>query len=145
MVETGPGLSNGRGVGEHAHAALNFGQVTARHDGWSLVVDTHFEPSWAPVYELDATLGLDVADGFIHIFWYYIPSVEKTASHVLAMARITLHHLIFGLEAGIGDVGYSHLLVIGFLCRDDGGIGHKGEVDARIRNQVGLKLIEVHV
>ena len=145
MVETGPGLSNGCGIGEHAHTTLYLGQVTTRHDGWGLVVDTHFEPSWAPVHELDGALGLYVADGCVYIFWHYIPSVEETASHVLAMARIALHHLIQGLKAGSGDVSHSHLFVIGFLSRDDGGIGHKGEVDARVGYQVGLKLCEVHV
>ena len=45
------------------------------------------------------------------------------------MARVALHHLVGGLEAGVGDLGDSELLVVGLLSGDDGGVDSKGEVD----------------
>ena len=35
--------------------------------------------------------------------------------------------------------------MVRLLCRDDGGIGDKGEVDARVGDQVGLELGQIHV
>jgi hypothetical protein len=41
VVEPGPGLHDGGGVGEAADGAADFGQVTARNHGGRLVVDAH--------------------------------------------------------------------------------------------------------
>ena len=35
--------------------------------------------------------------------------------------------------------------MVGFLHGDDGRISHQREVDARIRHQVGLKLVQIHI
>ena len=35
--------------------------------------------------------------------------------------------------------------MVGLLCRDDRGIGGQHEVDARVRDEVGLELRDVHV
>ena len=40
MIESGPGLSNGGGVGQHADGTLDLGQIASGHDSWGLVVDT---------------------------------------------------------------------------------------------------------
>ena len=40
VVKSGPGLSDGCGVAQHADSALDLGQVSAWHDSWWLVVDT---------------------------------------------------------------------------------------------------------
>ena len=61
----------------------------------------------APINKLDGPLGLDHADGSINILWNNITSVQHTAGHVLAMTRVTFHHLISWLEACIGDLGYT--------------------------------------
>ena len=41
VVEPGPGLGDGGGVGEHADGALHLGQVAAGDHGGRLVVDPH--------------------------------------------------------------------------------------------------------
>ena len=43
VVQPGPGLGNGRGVGEHTDRSLDLGQVTTRHRGGGLVVDTNLQ------------------------------------------------------------------------------------------------------
>ena len=43
VVQTGPGLGDSGGVGEHADGPLQFGQVAAGHHGGRLIVDAHFE------------------------------------------------------------------------------------------------------
>merc|ERR1712098_717235 len=48
VVQSGPGLSNGCGVGEHANCPLHLGQVPSWHHGWWLVVDPHLEASGTP-------------------------------------------------------------------------------------------------
>lgn len=52
VIQTGPGLSDSCGVGQHAHGTLYLGQIATRHNGRWLVVDTDLETSWAPVDEL---------------------------------------------------------------------------------------------
>lgn len=54
-------------------------------------------------------------------------------------------HLVGGLEASVGYFGDSQLFVIGLLRGDDRRVSGQGEVDARVRHQVGLELREVHV
>lgn len=63
VVDAGEGLGDGRGVGDHAHGALHAGKIPPGNDRGGLVVDAAFEPSRAPVDELDGPLGLDGGDG----------------------------------------------------------------------------------
>ena len=93
VIKTSPGLSDGGGVGQHADSSLDLGKITSRNDGWWLVVDTNFETGGAPVDELDSSLGLDGGDGSVDIFGDNISTEEQTTSHVLAVSRITFHHL----------------------------------------------------
>ena len=41
--------------------------------------------------------------------------IEHAAGHVLAAAWVALHHLVAGLEAGVGDLGHGQLLVVRLL------------------------------
>ncbi len=45
VVEPGPGVLDGRGVGEAADGAVHLGQVPARHHRRRLVVDAHLRES----------------------------------------------------------------------------------------------------
>ncbi|KPP70715.1 hypothetical protein Z043_110433, partial [Scleropages formosus] len=145
VVKASPSLSDGSGVAQHAHGPLDLGQISSRHcSGW-LVVDAHLEASGTPVYKLNTPLGLDRCNGHIDIFGNHISTVQQAAGHVLAMARITLDHLIGWLKAGIGNVSHRQLLVVGLLSRDHWGIGGQGEVDTGVRHQVGLELRQVHI
>ena len=145
MIETGPCLSDGSGVGQHAYGTLNFGKVTSGDNSGWLVVDADLEASGTPVNELDGTLCLDGGNGSIDVLGHHITTVKHAASHVLAMTRIALHHLVGWLKAGIGDLGNTQLLVVGLLSRDYRGIGSKGEMNTRVWNQVGLELCKINV
>jgi hypothetical protein len=90
--ESGPGLRNGGGVGQHANSALDLSQVTVWHKLWWLEADTDLEASWAPIDELDSSLGLDACDGCMHLLGHDITTVEQASGHVLSVARITLDH-----------------------------------------------------
>merc|ERR1712107_441192 len=61
------------------------------------------------------------------------------------MAGVALDHLVSRLEAGVGDLRDSELLMVGLLGRDDGSVGDQGEVDPGVGHQVGLELSQVHV
>merc|ERR1719346_835560 len=141
----GPGLSDGGGVREHAHGPADLSKVASGNDGWGLVVDTDLESRGTPVNELDAPLGLDGGNGSVHVLGHHVSSVEETAGHVLAVTRVALDHLVSGLEAGVGDLRDSELLMVGLLGRDDGCIGDQGEVDPGVGHQVGLELSQIHV
>ena len=145
MVEAGPGLGDGGGVGQHADSSLYFGQVPAWHHGRRLVVDPHFESGGAPVHELDGPLGLDGRDGGVHVFGHDVSAVQHAAGHVLSVARVALHHLVSGLETGVGDLSNAKLLMVCFLSGDDRGVGDEGEVDTRVGDKVGLEFCQVDV
>jgi len=81
VVETAPGARDGSGVGQHAHATGNLGQVTTRDIGGDLIADTELETGRTPVNELDGALGLDDADGSVDVLGDDITTVEQSASH----------------------------------------------------------------
>jgi hypothetical protein len=64
-----------------------------------LVADTDLESSWAPINELDGTLGLESGNSTVNILGNNITAVQQAGGHVLSVARIALHHLVVGLEA----------------------------------------------
>lgn len=143
--ERGPSLGDGGGVGQHAHGAVDLGQVAVGDRLRGLVADTDLEASRAPVDELDGGLGLEVGNGGMRILGHNIATVQETGGHVLAVAGVALHHLVVGLEAGVGDL-LDRVGLVGGLCGgDDGSIGDEREVDTRIRHQVGLELVEIDV
>ena len=61
------------------------------------------------------------------------------------MTGVALHHLVGGLEAGVGDLSHGQLLVVGLLGGDDGSVGSQREVDTWVGHQVGLELSEVDI
>merc|ERR1719510_964761 len=67
VVQPGPGLGDGGGVGEHAHSSLDLGKISSGHHGGWLVVDANLEAGGTPVNKLDGPLGLDGGDGGIDV------------------------------------------------------------------------------
>merc|ERR1712232_878028 len=59
VVNAGEDLSDGRGIGDHAHGALDAGKVATGDNSGGLVVDATLEAGRAPVDELNGALGLD--------------------------------------------------------------------------------------
>ena len=145
VIETSPSLGNGSGVGQHAHGTLDLGKITSRNDSGWLVVDADLEASGTPVDKLDSTLGLDVCDGCVYVLGHYISAEQKTASHVLAVTRIALHHLVGRLEARVGDISNAKLLVVSFLSRDYWSISHQRKVNTWVGNQVSLELCKIDI
>ena len=86
VVETAPGSRDGSGVGQHAHATGNLGQVTTRDVGGGLIADTKFETGGTPVDELDGALGLDDADSGVDVLGDDITTIEQSTSHYRYMS-----------------------------------------------------------
>merc|ERR1712023_121558 len=76
VVNASEDLSHGGGIGDHTASTLDLGKVTTRHNSWWLVVDTALEASWAPVDELDGTLGLDGGNGSVHVLGDNVSTVH---------------------------------------------------------------------
>jgi len=145
VVETREDLSNGSRVGDHAHGALHLGEIATGNHGGGLVVDTALETSRAPINKLNSTLGLDCSNSSVDILGDDITTVHQAASHVLTVTRVALGHHRGRLKGRVGDLRDRELLVIGLLSRDDGSVGGKHKVDARIGDQIGLELGNIHV
>ena len=105
----------------------------------------YLETSWAPINELNGTLGLDGGNSGIDILGDDITTVQHAASHVFAMTRIAFDHLVSWLEASVGDVSNGHLLMVSFFGGDDRSIGNKWEMDTRVRDQIGLEFSQINV
>ena len=104
VINSGEDLSDGSGVGDHAACSHNLGKITTWDDSGWLIVDTTLETSWAPVDELDGSLGLDGGDSGVDILGDDITSVHEAASHIFTMSGITFGHHSSGLESGVGDL-----------------------------------------
>jgi hypothetical protein len=145
VINSGEDLSNGSGVRDHAACSHNLSKITTWYDSGWLIVNTALETSWAPVNELDGSLGLYGGDSGVDILGDDITSVHQAASHILSMSGIALGHHRSGLESWVGDLSYRELLVISFLSRNNWGIRRKHKMDTRIRYQVGLELSNIDV
>jgi hypothetical protein len=145
VVKTGKYFGNCGTVGNHAHGTLYFGQITSWNNSWWLVVDTAFESSWAPVYKLDGTLGLDGGNRRVNIFWHNITTVHKAAGHVLTVAWVTFGHGGCGFECTVGDFSNRQLFVVGFFGTNDWGERTKHKVNSWVWYQVGLELSDINV
>merc|ERR1719273_643208 len=145
VIDSGEDLSDGSGVGDHADGAHDLGEVTTwDNSGW-LVVDTALETGWAPIDELDGSLGLDGGDSGVDILGDNITSVHKAAGHVLSVSWVTFGHHGGWLEGGVGDLGNGELFVVCLLSGDDWGVGGKHEMDTWVWHQVGLELSDIDV
>merc|ERR1719481_2103234 len=145
VVEPRPCFGNSCGVAQHADSPLHLGKISSGDDSGWLIVDSNFESRRAPVHELNTTFRFNGGDGSVDVLGDNISPVEEAAGHVLAVPGVTFHHGVGRLEAGVGDLRNVELLVISLLGRNDGSVGDKGEMDAGVGNQIGLKLVEVDV
>merc|ERR1712070_912466 len=145
VINSGEDLSDGSRVGDHADGSHDLGEITTWDDGWWLIVDTALETGWAPVNELNGSLGLDGGDGSVDILWGDITSVHEAASHVLSVSWIALGHHGGWLERGVGDLSDGELLVVSFLGGDNWGIRRKHEMDSWIWDQVSLEFSDIDV
>jgi hypothetical protein len=117
---------------EYSPSTANLSQIAVGDHLRGLVADTNLEAGWAPIDELDGGLGLQGGNGHGDVLRDDIASVQQAGGHVLSVARVALHHLVVGLEAGHG-----HLLdrvgLVGRLSgRYDRGVSNEREMDARV-------------
>lgn len=145
VTESAPGLGDSGGVAQHAHGTVDLGEIAVGDQLWWLVADTDLETSWAPVDELDGPLGLDVGDSSVHVLCDDVSTVQQTGGHVLSVPWVALNHLVGGLEAGSGNLVDAVGLVLCLGGGDNRRVGDEREVDTRIRDKVGLELVEIDV
>lgn len=86
------------------HSTVDLGEIAVGDLLRGLVADTNLETSRAPVDKLDSALGLEGSDGGVSLLGDNITAVQQAGGHVLAVAGVTLDHLVVGLEAVHGDV-----------------------------------------
>jgi len=145
VVKSGENFSDGSGVRDHADSSHNLGEVSSWNNGWWLVVNTALETGWAPIDELDGSLGLDGGDSGVNVLWNDVTSVHQTTGHVLSVSWITLNHHGSWFEDGVGDFGDGELLVVGLFSGDDWSIRRKHEVNSWVWDQVGLEFGDINV
>jgi hypothetical protein len=149
VVKTRPGLSDGGGVGKHGDGSLDGSKTTSlsrsRDSHGLLVVDSELETSGAPLNKVERGLGLEGGDGGIAVARNTITTVQKSDSHVLAVSGITDDHLVVGLKALEGKLLDLEALVLALVGRNDRSVADERVVNSRVRNQVGLELVQIDV
>ena len=145
VVKSGEDFSNSSWVGNHAACSHDLSEITTWNDGGWLVVNTDLETSWAPVDELDGSLGLDGSNGSVNILGDDITSVHHRASHVFTVSGITLSHHVSRFEWWVGDFSNWELFVISLFSWDDWSIWWKHKVNSWIRHKVGLEFSDIDV
>lgn len=162
VAESVPCLGDGSGVGQqaavktlviedainsecHLPGTVDLSQVTVGNQLRRLEADTNLETSGAPVDKLDGLLGLESGNSSMNLLGDNITTVQQAGSHVLAVAGVALDHLVVGLEAVVGNF-LDGVGLVGSLGRgNNGSVGDEGEVNPRIRDQVGLELVQVDI
>lgn len=138
-------MNHDKHQGFNLHSAVDLGKITVRDLLRRLEADTKLEASRAPVDELDATLGLQHGNSCMCVLRNNITTEQQARGHVLSVARVTFNHLVVWLEARHGDLLNRVGLVSSTSSRDNRGVGDQREVDAGVRHQVGLELVQVDV
>lgn len=151
MVQPAPGLGDGRGVAQHGDRAVDGGEgalgragAGRDHDGL-LVVDAELEACRAPLDKVEGRFGLEAGHGSGAVAGDDVAAVEERDGHVLAVAGVADHHLVVGFEALEGQVVDLEALVGALGCRDDRRVADQRVVDAWVRDQVSLELVEIDV
>lgn len=129
----------------HLHSTVNLSKIAVGHQLRRLVADTNLETSWAPVDKLNSPLRLDARNSRVDLLGDNVSAVQQAGGHVFPVSGVTLDHLVMGFEARVGDL-LDRVCFVGCLGRrDNRGVRDKREVDAGVRDQVGLKLVQIHV
>mmetsp|Transcript_6727 Transcript_6727/g.14371 ORF Transcript_6727/g.14371 Transcript_6727/m.14371 type:complete len:212 (-) Transcript_6727:421-1056(-) len=145
MINARKHFSNRGRVGNHAHCTFNFSKIATRNISRRLPVDTALEPGRAPIDKLDRLLVLDRQHRRVHVLWHDVTAVHEAARHVLSLARIAFRHHCGWLKRRRCDLVHRHRLVVRLLRRENRRVRRKHEMNARIRHQVGLELIDINV
>jgi len=145
LVHAAEHLTDSSGVSLHADCTRKIRHVTAGDNNRGTAVKTSLETGRTPVDKLDGALVLDLVDGNADILGNDVTTVHQAAGHVLTLARIALHEGVGGLESSSGDLLDGVHLMGGTGFAHKRSVGGGKEVDARMRNQVNLELVDIHV
>jgi hypothetical protein len=86
---------------------------------------------------------LDGIDSRVDVLVDDVSSVQNASGHVLPVSWVTLHHLVGRGETHVCELSDGELSVLAPVRGDEGGVGGDREVDSRVRDQVGVELVEV--
>lgn len=145
VIQVGPRLRNCRGIRQHADAAIDLGELRARHGLWWLIVDTDLEAGGAPLDQIEGLLSFEGRGCLRSVMGYDVAAVEECDSHVSALAGVADNHLVLRLEALEGEILCAEGFVGGALGGDDGCVGDEWEVDSGERNEIGLEFGDIDV
>ena len=127
------------------HSAVNLGQIAIWYHLRRLITITNFETCGAPIDKLYASFRLQGGNSSMDILWNNVTTIEQARCHVFAVTRVTLDHLVVGLEAGHGDF----LDRVSFMGSLGGGdhwcVCDKREMDAWVWHQICLEFGKVNV
>lgn len=87
------------------------------------------ESSRAPFDEVKARFRLNRSDGKRAFTRYNIATIQQSNSHIFSFSGVTHNHLVVGLEALKGQLGYFEGFVRAFGCRDDRCIANQRVMD----------------
>ena len=75
----------------------------------------------------------------------FISKFKSPYFYISTFPWVTFHHLIFCLKTFFGNCVNTKSLMVGHLCRNKRWVSRQRVVDARVRDKICLKLIEVHI
>ena len=76
VVQSAPSGRDGSGIGQHAQATTDLGEVTTGDVRGGLAADTEFESSRAPIYDLDRLPSFDGGNRRLYVLWNHIATVK---------------------------------------------------------------------
>lgn len=130
---------------QNLHGTVDFGEIAVGdHLRW-LEANANLEASGAPVNELNGPFRLEGGDGSMNILGNNITTIQHASSHVLAVARITLDHLVVWLKARHGNFLNRVGLVCSLGSRHDWRVGDQRKVNAWIWHKIGLEFVEIDI
>lgn len=80
-TETAPGSGDSSCVGQHAQAAVDLGQVTARDTGGRLAANTELESGRAPIHDPNRLPGLDGSNSCLDVLGNNVTAIKQTTGH----------------------------------------------------------------
>lgn len=81
LTKTTPGSGDSGGVGQHAQATIDLGEVTTRDIRGGFVADSELESGRAPIYDVNRLPGFDGSDRRLYILGNHVTTVKHTTSH----------------------------------------------------------------
>lgn len=108
-------------------------------------LDAQLEASRTPLDQVERLLRLERRNSRRAIARNDISTVQQRNRHVLAVTRITNDHLVIRLEAAQSQIVHLEALMAALLVANHRCVADQRVMDTRVRDQVGLKLVQIDV